>query len=131
MTSYVLPRLPVDDARDGVPANAELRGDDVMRKPTLRQGANRQHLSGRQLLLTEGVATALRNRIVDVLVLRAQKQMLRVDAARVVALVQDAQVVGNRAVRQLPRQPVREDAREALTLPANVNVTCCVRNVPL
>src|SRR6185295_9079990 len=81
---------------------AEVRGDGDLCRPAGIEGVDLTQLGGGQLLTARArdVEPPLRRRVLHVVGLRAEKQVRWIDADRVVAAMQDAHPVRDRAMRQ-------------------------------
>src|SRR5262245_27768486 len=83
------PGPTVHNARHGVPTYSEVPSDCRVTLSASRSRTDRQHISFLQDLTPEGIPPASPYGIVDVVRLRAEKQMFYIDAARIVTAVPD------------------------------------------
>src|SRR5688500_4860275 len=103
MVIEMRPSRTIRNLPDVTPGNPERAGDICDGDFVGEMRANDPDVVLVQLLLTEGVAPALPGRVLNVLSLCADKEMVRPDTEAVVAPVTDHLPVWDGAVVQLPR----------------------------
>lgn len=103
----------MDDSPHLYFANTMLGTEILLRNPACRVSASDylyllvcQHRAAVAFSIAFPTAT-LAITVCVILNLRAQKQMLRIDARRIIAVMQNVRAIWDRAVMQLPRDPVR------------------------
>src|SRR5688572_23127970 len=104
------PRLPIDDAANGVARDAILPSQYVMQRSCCGSLADVTHLFCIQFLPTEASLPAFANRIQHVVVMRTEEHVGRVDAPLLVAVMAQLQTIRNVAAGRQPREPMRADA---------------------
>jgi hypothetical protein len=108
----VPPQLASDDSSNGVRVNMEIGGDRSLRMAQLGTSANREYIFRNQFrawVFLASVLSALANHIFSIIGVGAKKQVFRITARRVIAVMEYAKTIRYRSFRDLISQPMSED----------------------